>query len=233
MTRKSKTLGLVLGAVLALSAVTASAASAGNHIFQSHVTPLILTGENTMGSNQIFGLTEKYDVSCSKVKVNGTETGTEREETTVHPVYNNEEATCSVPLLAGLTARVITAGCNFSLTGVTNEKSHASLHIECEGGKSIYIEPKLGCLAKIPEQTVSGVNYTNKEPSGTTSKTIKVSITADGLNWQVFGGNCDLLGLKDGQTGTKGWIFGDFTLKGYVDEESVEGAQTGIWTTES
>lgn len=186
MIRNLKAFSLALGAIFALSAVVASAASAE---FTTGTDSTTLTAKAL--TNQVFAITgtpgENAEVSCKKISVTGT-APTATTEITVTPKY--EECTISDEHTGiNVNADIETNGCDFLFTTHENE----NVHIVCPEGKSIEVKPTIlgtarKCLdvhAQTP--TVNVVTWTN----GTNPETGKMDVTIDskveGITWEKTG----------------------------------------------
>jgi len=195
MIRNLKTLGVALCAVLALTAVVASAASAAKYTAASY--PTTGTGESPVG-NDTFK-TEAGTVEC-KSHFEGTLT--EASATlTVKPTYTNCRA------FGFLEASVEMNGCHYQFTEATfttADEFHAVVHFLCTTSAT-KTKVKAGtCELEIGEQSPGGVvNITNNTAAGDVSVKaavtgIKYTVTQDGFGCP-FGGT----GAKEGGTYTQ------------------------------
>jgi hypothetical protein len=172
--RNLKTLGLALVAVLAMSALTASAASA-NPFFTSTSYPQTLATEDT-GAEDLFTVSGN-ELTCSGETFSGTLTG-KSTGISVTPNYIN----CKTKGAAFNNVTVTHNGCNFEFTVTTTINNHhhgGNVHIKCPVGKVIEIhhyssQPhgSSSCTVTVGPQTVAGhpVTYT----TDTAKKTILI-----------------------------------------------------------
>jgi hypothetical protein len=213
MTRNLKALGLALLAVFAMSAVAASGASAAEDVFTSSEEVTDLTGH---GAGAVFQYTEgKLGVTCETETYNGTIEGAAVNEITVHPVY---EGHCTA---GPFEATITTDGCNYIISGDTDENGHAGVEIECDEGKEITVDT--ACTIHIPPQTPTGggVSFANGV-SGQDDVTVNATVT--GIHSTVTHSfACTLGGIAPG-THTGGTYEGSVTVKGYKHESAHEAA---------
>jgi len=155
MIRNLKVLGLALGAVLALGALTASAAMAVPQ-FTASTYPAQVTGSNTKGS-EVF-TTEAGKVECDSHFLS-TSQAAASSTLTVAPKYSNCDAFF-------LSATVDTEGCTYvfhatELVSAGVYKHHVD--VVCPAGQSIKIVAGGGqCNAEIKGQTgLTSVKTTN------------------------------------------------------------------------
>jgi hypothetical protein len=148
MTRKFKTLGLVLVSVLALSAAGASGASAATE-FHYETSPVTLTGSQEGESNAFdvqFG-----EVKCGTAKYTGkTPTGTVDITVTISVLFEN----CT---FAGVASTVDLNGCHF-LIHLQNVPVPFRIIIDvvCPAGQEITVTGGTKCTLHIPAQTGLG-----------------------------------------------------------------------------
>jgi hypothetical protein len=218
MTRNLKTLGPVLVAAFALSALTATSASATTHTFKSDGIKTHLTAEAK--SQQVIELktNDSKQLKCGKVSFQGTTEGKEVSSITVTPTYTE----CGIYLESGEKFADFffhMNGCHYVFRGETTESTtpgeHATFEIECdkEGGA---IETRvtaltLKCIA-IPPQKVHGVRYTN---AGASPTDITFDITVHGLKSTTISSPF----CSGPETHTTGTYTGEVTVKGYSDAE--------------
>jgi len=151
--RKLKAVGVVLAAVLAISAVGANAAQAG--VFEADSYPAKITGQQT--SQLLFtGVVGTW--KCKTVSVQGELTA-ESSQLNLAPIYGE----CS---WAGVAATINMTGCTYNYTaGETIEKSsnkvEVSMDVKCPAGKLALLTLTNGCTIRIPEQT--GLNTARAE----------------------------------------------------------------------
>jgi hypothetical protein len=185
MKRNFKALALALFAVLVVGAVTASGASAK---FTSGSDDTTLTA--TAIGNQVFETVgtanEESKVECEKVSVDGATIGTETNEITVEPTYEN----CSISLkgLGTFIAQVDTNKCHYLFTTKTEE----AIHITCETEGATQIEVTAFILGKFrkcldihaqtpTEPWLKYVNGTNPE---TGKMDVKVVSEVNGITYE-------------------------------------------------
>ena len=136
MIYKFKAMGLALVAVLAMGALTASAAQAGKIMSDSN-THSTLHGEGT--NTHVFKLTDQTSLTAKCKKSTFTGAVTEPSTTQrLHPEYSECEA------FGFATATITTTGCDYMFhfedTAPPGSSLYdASMSIECEAGKSITI----------------------------------------------------------------------------------------------
>jgi hypothetical protein len=184
MIRKFKTLGIAMVAVLALSAVVASAASAAN--FTASKYPTAGTAESALGNDDFK--TEAGSVECKAHFLTGS-LSEPAASITVTPTYTGCKA------FGFLNATVNMNGCDYTFytTGVVD--------VKCPAGKSIIITAST-CETTVPAQT--GLSTVDLKNNGTgisaqaTVTGIKYNVTKDGIGCP-FGGT----GEKTGATYTQ------------------------------
>ncbi len=144
MIRNLKTLGVVVAAVFALSALGASAASAN---FTAGSSTGNLTGVQTTG--HVF-TTSAGTVTCTTAHFTGTWTEANSPSATATPKYEG----CKAFGFIGVPIDV--NGCSYEFT--TNEGGE--VHVKCPAGKEIEITTR-GCTTKVGPQTLKENIYTN------------------------------------------------------------------------
>jgi hypothetical protein len=191
MIRNLKALGLAFVAVFALSAMTASAASATD-LFRSSSTPVTLTGEQefTAGVGDIFTTTAGA-IECLSAKYHGTVATSPVSEVVVKPTYTS----CSLAEI--IPAKVDFGSCTYKFT--IDEPAGAttgSVHLECpNAGEEVTVTAGVNdagvgtnkCTIHIPPQTVGGIKYTNVGASDPT-KEITVDVNASGITYKETAG---------------------------------------------
>lgn len=227
MIRKFKVLGLALVAALALSAVTASAASAVVE-FHSEDAPQSVTAEET-GGGHVF-TTEAGQVTCPGTKFDGT---TSVKTTTTFTL----RATYPTPCTAfGISTTHIVAGANcpngeigyqFHVTNVKHAGNvyTAQASLECE----VRITPTIfgfsACTATVPAQTPTEGEIELTNAGTTTTRDLTATIHMDKIHYSSTGGSCGSAGAH-----TDGEYDGGATVKGYKDGASHTAANhRGIW----
>jgi hypothetical protein len=181
MKLKSK-VGLALLVAVALSAVTASAASATS-LLTPNVSPAVVTGEQIPAEGEAenrFEITSKgTKLRCPGEKYVGTTEGVEVSEVAMHPTFSE----CTV---AGLAATVDTTGCDLTLT----EESEGSgkVHVICESGKAIEITiPSISCTIKIHEQTPTAGGASYAFVGGSSPTDVDATVALEGITYERVG----------------------------------------------
>jgi hypothetical protein len=172
MNRKFKALGLALFAVLAMSAVAASSASAGFKAGADHV--VLTTSASAM---QKFAPTAGgTDVECTTLK---TDKGTINSATTktttvtVEPTYSNCET------FLGAATSVATNGCHYLFHSPENSTT-GTTDVVCPEGKTIVISVGSICRYTIGSQNNLGVVHFTNVGSGQTEE-VEVEPTVAGI----------------------------------------------------
>ena len=228
--RNLKALGIALVAVFAMSALAASSASAVvKHHFDSTSTTenTWVTGEDHEGANKF--ITPAGAITCKEVHYYGTQAGNTVTAVTVTPKYGE----CTSPVGP---VTVTNEGCQYLLTGETDENGHAQVHMECgEKGRIHLTFQEIKCDQELKSQTLSGVHYTNAETPGkphevtlhNTFKNIHYTNVSTG-----FGG-CFLLGGAG--TFANAEYIGTVTVRGYQDDGPTKptGPQVGVKVKEN
>jgi hypothetical protein len=209
MIRNLKTLGLTLVAVFALSAVSASSASAWfDWEGEKHPTA---TGSNL---GVLIFATATEELSCEGLTFeNGEVDGAEIKATPTFSKCTFTSGESSLP------ADFEPDGCKFVFH--TDQK----MELDCPAGKEIHVSLTLGktkfnCLT-IPEQTPkTPTAFFTNEGTGA-SRDIRVKAAVEGIKY-----------TKKGFCGSgafeNGGFHGEMTIKG----DNAEGKQVGIWWTE-
>jgi hypothetical protein len=219
--RKLKVVGAAMVAVLA---VTAMAASAQAKTFHSDINTTFLLG--TQAESNVF-TTKAGTVKCSTATFTGEITGTSVEKATVTPAYG----TCKA---FGQNATVTSSGCQYVLNANGSiEKIQGCLN-GAYGGFVIDV-PTGECTVKVPNQTpgTTTIDYTNEElkegtaEQKTNSKDILVRSTVAQIKYEVVGPGtiCGTAGTYEGANGAS--YSGTVTTKGYENEAHT--IQRGIW----
>jgi hypothetical protein len=200
--RNLKVFGAVVVAMLALSAVVASAAFAS---YNSESESTSLTGKST--SSQVFK-TKFGTIECSAGEFTGSQTGKTASSVRVHPSYTGCKA-------LGFNATVTTTGCDY-IFGSTSEVAGtgfgAAAEVTCETGKKIHIVAAGGlCSVDVGAQAnVGNVDFMNE------SGAVGVASTANAIAYEGVGGFCS-------GAGTGGSYEGSVKVTG-----TSEGSPTGI-----
>jgi hypothetical protein len=225
VTLSARILSAAVAALFLLTAaVTPAVHAAEPHVFRTdpseHTALLTANATTAQVVSQGFAvLTE-----CSEVAFSSTTVADHATDITGHPIYNNNENTCTSPVLGKL--KVSTTGCNYTFTTETNVSNHAGLHIVCEAGKAIKVETVFGCILSFSEQTVDGIHFTTlRTGEETLSRHLRIKATILGT---AYSSNvaCQLVGIKSsGQVN----YAGNITVKGFEDIEGAEGKQIGVY----
>jgi hypothetical protein len=237
MIRNLKVLGIVLGAVFAMSAVMASAASATDTFTPEGGGNAVVTGEAEAGTFNKFEITGAgFKIECAKAIFNGT-LSNGASSVTIYPTYykTTPGSRCDATVGEGV---VKMNGCTYDLTGNTTGSdggTDATIWISCPAGKVIEIDFVLGCTVKIPSQTPTsgGVTYTN---GVNVKKDVTVKETITGITY-TSNASCSIFGIQP--HGNDMDLTGAITFKGFVDnctvgecprnvDEFTEGSQIGI-----
>jgi hypothetical protein len=156
MSFRLKTVGLALFAVLAMSAVVASAAQAGE--FTASEYPATITGTQTVKHEFKF---QTGEVICAKATFDGTLEAAS-ETLTITAEYKE----CATPGVGGVTVKM--NSCDYLLHAgetLANENVDGSLDVQCnkEGDEIEFVHAN-GCVVKIPAQTNrTTLVYTNQK----------------------------------------------------------------------
>lgn len=221
MIRNLKALGLALVAVLAMSAVVASAAQAAE--FHSETSKTILAGHQVGVNEFIIRNAEGKQLAkttCTTATVSGTIEGLTAASARVHPIYGEEKETCTVEPIGKAT--VHTVGCDYILHTATSAEM-ALVDITCETGKSITINAALGCTIHVPAQTsLNGVHYENENSGAERSIVVKATVTK--IHFTSEG--CGFVGIPS--EGNTAEYIGTFTAEGFEDIEKEAGSRVGI-----
>jgi hypothetical protein len=157
MTRKLKTLGVALFAVLAMSAVVASAAPAAKLTAASY--PVTYTASQAATEPHVFKA-DGFETTCKNAEFSGELTGAS-EEFELTPTYSE----CTS---AGLEATIHMNGCKYKYKFTTETAADWDAHLAlvCPAGKDVTITSGFGvCVTHIPPQSGKGnVTITNDHP---------------------------------------------------------------------
>lgn len=168
MTRKFKSLGLVLAAVFAMSALGVSAASAAE--FHSAKAPTTISG--TQSSSHVF-TTNAGTVTCKTATFSGTQSTTTATTVQLTPTYS------SCTAFGFINVPIDVNGCSYTFT------SHGATTVDCPSGKAFEITAP-GCTTKVGPQTfASGMTYTTV--GSTPSRSISASTNISGITYDECG----------------------------------------------
>jgi hypothetical protein len=203
MTRNLKALGIALVAMLALSSMAVSTASAlDTFTVPKAETKLEVTG----GPHKLRITGTPAESECSHVKIEATTHATASSEITTESIKytgktgagETENPKCESSL-GDVTFD--SNGCGYVLTGETTgkdkEKTDATVWIECPHFSAFEITTTVGCTILVYPQTPTegGVTYTNGIDPTSGRKDITVTATLTGLTYSTSGTACGLLGL--------------------------------------
>jgi len=160
MTRKFKSLGLVLAAVFAMSAIGASAASAAE--FHSAGAPTTITG--TQSTSHVF-TTSAGTVTCKTATFSGTQSTQTATTVQLTPTYKE----CTA--FGFINVPIDVNGCSYTFT------SHGATTVDCAAGKAFEITVP-GCTTKVGPQTFAkGMEYTTVGSTPSRSITSHTNVT--------------------------------------------------------
>jgi hypothetical protein len=220
-----KQLGVAMVALLAMSAVVASAvrASATSDKFTTPTYPIFLHAESAAGVEEL--VTEAGTFKCA---VTFTDTVSEAtQQIRLAPTYSNCQA------FGFIEVQTTMEGCSYAFnltTAATHEGTagyEAHMDVVCPAGKEITIHAST-CTAKVPPQ--KGLKTVDFHEMGTaappdltmrpTVKGIEYTVTKDGFLCPFNG-----TGTKTGaEYKSNGWT----TIRGYADAGGIKGVQVGI-----
>jgi hypothetical protein len=206
-----KSLGLILAAVFAISAASASAASAVP-IFHSEIEDTILTGsQGTEVANVLT--TDKGELKCKVVKFNGTWGVTTNTTLTLKPTYEE----CK---MGGVTTYVTVNECAYVFhLGLNTETFESKMDLECPDGKQLVVEAGFCTITIPPQAGLQQVTFTN-EGEGTT-RSIVADVNVGGIDYKEHGAECG----SEEVTTNNGKYTGQITVKG----EKANEEHVGIW----
>lgn len=187
MISKIKAVGLAFAAVLALGALTASAASAGVVMTEGEKYAAALHAEQVEGEKHVFTLTDDGNAKteCKKATFTGT-LSAKSSTVRVHPTYSE----CTG--LFGVSVTVTTTGCDYEFhigetIGATGNYD-GTTDMVCEAGKKITISGG-NCLVEVGPQTglstVEGINMAS-------DITVKAAVTKIAYSAKNNGFPCTL-----------------------------------------
>lgn len=211
MARNLKTLGLTLLAAFAMSAVTASAASA-NPLFHSEAEDTTLTGSQGQIVATVL-TTDLGELKCKTVKFTGTQEAVTTSTMTLRPKYEQ----CQ---LGGENATVTENECGFLFHLAAAEAGfEANMDIECPAGNKLVIHvPE--CTTTIPPQAgLKKVTFTNE--GETTTRSIIADLNIEKIHYVEHGAGC----ASETETTTNGTLTGQVTVTGEDSEQN----HIGIW----
>jgi len=210
MARAFKLLVLAALAMVALSAVSAGGAQGAVQKFHCTTKPCIITGESAAGKttlnpgNITVKCTAKYEATLT-------------EETVTSATVKAEYTKCK---FSGVASTFDMNGCDFILNSTSEAEATAKVDINCPTGNEITITaPALPCTIHIPPQTnLEHIVLTNEGVTEPTDLTAHVTL-----------GNITIKATESGCAGsTTASLTDTVTLKGFKDNEAVEGTQVGL-----
>jgi len=162
MIRKLKALGLALFAVLAMSAVAASASQAAGVFTWESGTQILKAesdeeaGGGTATGKQVF-TTQSGSVECDTVEGQAAVSGTEATEITSQSIsyHNHGKTTCTGP--GGTSPTIEFGNCDYKFTAgqtIDEMQTTGSAHIECTSGTIVINAPL--CQIKVKAQKPTG-----------------------------------------------------------------------------
>lgn len=208
MIGKLKILGVAFAAVLAIGAVTASAASAVQ--FHSESEKTFFKGEQT---NFVFDMTAGT-LTCKKVTYTGEGSATTSADITLAPVYSE----CTG---FGMAATVDMNGCDYLYTTFV-------AHLICPAGKSMTITVGIPVRCTTHRYTGSKTyGLFSNAGSGTTRDLVFASEAGEGTEYEITYPKEGIPVCGKAGVYAEGKATGSFTLKGYKNAGLTE--HTGIW----
>ncbi len=250
MIRNLKALGIVLGAVFALSAAAASSASAVDTLTTS-VSPAVVTG---LGTDTLFRVTKAdggtiFSVKCATTKYAGTVAKSGTKEVTLFATAFGTKANPNSSKCESSLGEITVDmnGCDYVLTGETISEDKkavgkdARVWITCPIGKAITVTAPAGCTLTVSEQTLTegGVVYTNgeEEVGGKKIKDVTIDGTETGITFSSTAA-CQLVGIpKEGnnidENGTITATCWEDKGKGASEDEFIEGAACNLEVSQS
>ena len=241
MIRNLKATGLALVAVLALSALTASSASAVTDHFTTTKDSALLTGVSHDNSFHFPGGSPSF--KCTTSQFTGTVLNNAT-EATIDPTYTgeiNETPHNTAHRCTGTGGDVVIDmnGCHYVLTGNTTGHDpvgtpDATVWITCPAGQVIKVtQPGTGITIQVPPQTptTGGVTYLNK-PLHSGGNSVEVTATATGITTLCHPAfTCGLAGIATHANSST--YTGTVLATGYEDLDGLptpitEGAQIPI-----
>lgn len=247
MHRHTMTLVLSLLASLAVSAVTAPAALAITHTFDSEIADTFVTAEPVSAKQVVVAVPGSNEaIECSTVGIrhenngngeelinDGTIGGTfkepsvyTQEKLNVRLTYSNCEGVKNKGLKTEerFPAFVEFGTCYYAYEGLTSASNHANIFLKCAEGDKVRVKItslKAACYS-IPEQIVEGANYGNTHLGGGSTRDFDINMTVTKTRTIAEG----ICGKEEHFGGTYN---GEITFWG--KNANVGGSQVGIWET--
>lgn len=224
--RNLKILGLAFVAVLAMSAVAASAASADDKL-TAEGYPATLTGEKDGEFKDVF-TTTAGSVSCSNPKYHAELNAA---ATTVAATASYGETVEKQCTALGFPATIHMNGCSYLFHTTAGTTTELSADLVCPAGQEITVTanpsehgltPK--CTIHVPAQTgLETITATNVGAGATRDITLDINIT--GIKYSHTGeslGKGSGLGACTTGTGTNGTLTAKATIKADVGKTGVQ-----------
>jgi hypothetical protein len=217
--------GMVLAAVLAMSAIGASAAQAGS--LDVGAAPATLEGiqGSTVSTKAHLTVTSSIGTplsgsKCTTASIDATTSTSSVTELTITPSYGGA-GTCE---LGGLAATWSPGSCKFTLSGVGTAASIANVSVTgCTAGLSIV---QGSCTL-----TISNTSVTLAQIKFTSTGGSPDHVTADLEITKIpITGSAGCPANLVGSTNT-GDLSGEYTVKAYSDVGGVKGAQVSLTST--
>lgn len=225
MTSKLKVLGLAFVALFAMSAITASAASAtpAHFTVDSLTSNAFLTGfQDPAEPEQIF-ITEFGEVNCNIVSAKATAPKTSETIETSEVKYTSNYFGNTKCEAFGLEAEINFNGCNYLFHAgefVSAGHSTGSVDLVCPSGKSVKIITPTCTVTVAAQAGLGPVTYTQV---GSAPSDITLDAEIEGIAYSGSGATCS-------GSFNEGIYFGKATIKAYEDNGS-EGAQVSATIT--
>lgn len=236
MTRKLKTLGLALVAVFAMSAMTASVASATDFVTVSGGGTAWATG---VSHDNVFKITSpKINVTCTTASFTATLTNGSSSIAALASYVGKvpSETPHGTKCNGTVESTIDMNDCEYKLAGNTSGSDGGTddkVWIVCPVGKKIIITGP-GCEITIPEQTPTegGVTY-KTEPTHPGGSAIKLTATVTAITWESHGSLCPLVGLGNPGHGQNADYNGTVIVTGWGDNGGTLTAPTETGTRKS
>jgi hypothetical protein len=218
MNRKLKALGLALFAVLAMGALSASAAMAAD-FHSENGTDTVIKGSQ-VGSDKF--VVNAGTVTCNEATYEGIQSGATSNTVTVTPKYTE----CTA--FGFVNATIHTNGCRYVFDADTNAEGFTDVTIDCseptEGGtthqRAITVTA-FNCWVTVGSQTTgNGIKYANTGSGA--SRDVDVSVSLTGITYTQH--SKTFPGCSNG-TFNNGSYTGAATVQGFA----TGGGQVGVW----
>jgi hypothetical protein len=174
MIRNLKSLGVIVAAVFAMSAIGASAASAAE--FHAGSSSGFITGTQISGAGGHVFTTSAGTVTCSVAHFEGTFTSSTATSQTITPKYEK----CTA--FGFINVPIHINGCDYNFTAATG----GQVHIICAAGKAIEITTP-GCTTTVGTQTVEKNEFTNSTDTTTGKMHVILHTTVSGIVYNECG----------------------------------------------